>query len=168
MMALVLTLVLSGPAAAYPVAITGSLGTGGSEPYTVLLLTAQDGKKYEVRGPLEQELRSVGPGWIVEAVGRAAGQAGPLPSPFFVVQYRIVEVQTPQGPRKPVVGRVLKADDQVFLVDEALRTYKLEGQLPSTFLGLEDGTKAAVVGQVIGFGGSRRLKVEFYHVLSPK
>lgn len=151
--------------AASVVQLRGEVFIGGTGTVPMTFLKASDGKSYEVKGPLEQELSQFGSGWVVELVGKVGQGSGLLPPPLTVYQYRVVEVKTPQGPRKPVLGRIMAEGDTLYLVGDNLLTYRLEGSLPTSLSGLEDGQRVGIVGQISGFGSNRKLNVEFYHAL---
>lgn len=161
--ALLLGITFSASAATHPAVLKGTLALAGNEPFTFLLFTEDKGQQFRLNGPLVGELKAIGPGYVVQVAGKISGRGDRAPQFLDAYQYRIVEVITPQGRRKPVVGRLIVDKTSLTLVDENFVFYRLGGNLK----GLEDadGKKFCLVGKITGWGSSRNMQVEFYNIL---
>ncbi len=161
-------LLCTGPVveAAGPTVLQGTLSVAGNEPFTFPQLKTDQGKAYKITGPMAEELRAVGQGYVVRVAGRVGHGTPPLTGSLEAYQYKIVSVQTPAGEKKPWVGRVAVDGAEVYLVTEDLMAYALQGVAVSELQKL-DGAKICVVGKArASWSGSRKLSVDFYNVLA--
>ncbi len=148
-----------------PVWEKGVISVVGNAPLTQVILTTEKGSEYLLSGKWGEEFRRLSGAWVKVQGSVGKGLPGFAEKGINVDKYRIEAIQTTSGKFKPQVGALVTLNDELFLLTEDRRVFRVIGNLLPEIRSFR-GAKVWITGKVLGKGLNLDLDAGAYQVIA--